>query len=451
MRFLGKALCRSLLFILLLTGTARGETSVYFAGCDPNSPEYAAFVEMHPDVSVQTESNVYYNTQQVLNGFLTGELPYDVFSMTSQSFDIRLLMEKRYLAPLTAQPGIREALEQMYAPILEQMTYNGEIYGVPYGCSILYHAYSPEAWAEAGLTEADVPDSFAGLLDFLDAWILRMDEQPLDHISVCNAFDEEQYGAHSYILYLVQALVDNHIMQSSYAGEPLRFDTPQFRELLTRCQAIGQKLYALEPVQKGQYALLEEQSTLNNLRYCIPLRLTEEQPALIKASVTASFVNVRTSEPELAMDFLTLRLRETDPQTMVYLYPHAQPVENENQKVLMESLSEVIAGIQSSLAADNLSEDERRSLTERLEEKQAQYDQIADPTKRYEISPEEIAVYQTYGPQLYFQPPSVFDPSTEDGQNVRQLEERFAHGSLDADTFIREMDRLAWMLENEGA
>ncbi len=32
MRFLGKALCQSLLFILLLTGTARGETSVYFAG-----------------------------------------------------------------------------------------------------------------------------------------------------------------------------------------------------------------------------------------------------------------------------------------------------------------------------------------------------------------------------------------------------------------------------------
>lgn len=187
------------------------------------------------------------------------------------------------------------------------------------------------------------------------------------------------------------------------------------------------------------------------MRYCIPLRLTEEQPGLIKASVTASFVNVRTAEPELAMDFLTLRLRETDPQTMVYLYLNAQPVENENQKVLMESLSEAIAGIQSSLAADNLSEDERRSLTERLEEKQAQYDQIADPAKRYEIFPEEIAVYQTYGQQLYFQPPSVFDPSTEDGQNVRQLEERFAHGVLDADAFIGELDRLAWMLENEGA
>lgn len=187
------------------------------------------------------------------------------------------------------------------------------------------------------------------------------------------------------------------------------------------------------------------------MRYCIPLRLTEEQPALIKASVTASFVNVRTSEPELAMDFLTLRLREIDPQTMVYLYPNAQPVENENQKVLMESLSEVIVGIQSSLAADNLSEDERRPLTERLEEKKAQYDQIADPAKRYEISPEEIAVYQTYGQQLYFQPPSVFDPSTEDGQNVRQLQERFAHGVLDADAFIGELDRLAWKLENEGA
>lgn len=85
----------------------------------------------------------------------------------------------------------------------------------PMGAAYCTNAYSPEAWAEAGLTKADVPDSFTGLLDFLDAWILRMEEQPMDHISVCNAFDEEQYGAHSYILYLVQALVDNHIMQSS--------------------------------------------------------------------------------------------------------------------------------------------------------------------------------------------------------------------------------------------
>ncbi len=171
MRFLGKALCRSLLFILLLTGTARGETSVYFAGCDPNSPEYAAFVEMHPDVSVQTESNVYYNTQQVLNGFLTGELPYDVFSMTSQSFDIRLLMEKGYLAPLTAQPVIREALEQMYAPILEQMTYNGEIYGVPYGCSILYQCVFAGGMGGGGLDGGGCPgllhraSGFSGCVD----------------------------------------------------------------------------------------------------------------------------------------------------------------------------------------------------------------------------------------------------------------------------------------------
>lgn len=126
---------------------------------------------MHPDVSVQTESNVYYNTQQVLNGFLTGELPYDVFSMTSQSFDIRLLMEKGYLAPLTVQPGIREALEQMYVPILEQMTYNGEIYGVPYGCSILYQCVFAGGMGGGGLDEGGCPgllhraSGFSGCVD----------------------------------------------------------------------------------------------------------------------------------------------------------------------------------------------------------------------------------------------------------------------------------------------
>lgn len=137
--------------------------------------------------------------------------------------------------------------------------------------------------------------------------VLRIREQPLDHISVINTFDEEQYGEHSYILFLTRLLIENHMLQCSYAGDPLHFDTPLFRELLARCQSIGRQLYILEPAQKGAYALLEDQSTLNKLRYCIPQRLTEDQPALIRASVIASFVNVRTPEPELAMEFLPLR------------------------------------------------------------------------------------------------------------------------------------------------
>lgn len=91
--------------------------------------------------------------------------------MTGQSFDIRLLMEKGYLAPLTAQPDIREALEQMYAPILEQMTYNGEIYGVPYGCSILYQCVFAGGMGGGGLDEGGCPgllhraSGFSGCVD----------------------------------------------------------------------------------------------------------------------------------------------------------------------------------------------------------------------------------------------------------------------------------------------
>lgn len=45
-------------------------------------------------------------------------------------------------------------------------------------------------------------------------------ETPEDDISVSNLFDGEQYGEHSYISYLVDRLVENHIMQCNYAGEP---------------------------------------------------------------------------------------------------------------------------------------------------------------------------------------------------------------------------------------
>ena len=69
----------------------------------------------------------------------------------------------------------------------------------------------------------------------------------MDHISVINTFDEEQYGDHSYILFLTRLLIENHMLQCSYAGEPLHFDTPLFRELLARCQSIGRQLYFQPP------------------------------------------------------------------------------------------------------------------------------------------------------------------------------------------------------------
>ena len=437
------------LVFCMLVGNAFGERSVCFYGFNSRSPGYTSFVKTHPGVKVRKNKKVYYNTKQILNDFSTGKMPYDVFTLSTDSFDIYSLMEKGYLAPVTDNESIQSAMESMYAPFREQLSYEGVLYGVPYGCSISYYAYDPEAWVAAGFTAEDVPTSFTSYLDFLERWVLRIQEKPENDIRVCGYFNKRQYRSHSYILYLIQLLMDQHILQSNYSNQPLRFDTDEFRTLLERCQRIGKDLYTYEPKQNGTYSLFTDASSFHSLLYYVPLRLTEDQPILMKATIIAGFINIRSQEIELSKEYLGQKLQDMSAEEKVYFYPEAKPVENENQQRLAAAFAETIAGIEAELNSDTLTEEEREALNERLEEKKAQYDKVTDPAGMYDVSPEDLEIYKQYGDRLYFQAPSVFDPNTENGQKVRRLEEQYALGEITTDQFVKELDHLAQMLELE--
>ena len=84
-----------------------------------------------------------------------------------------------------------------------------------------------------------------------------------------------------------------------------------------------------------------------------------------------------------------------------------------------------------------------------MDEKTREWESLAESEYRYLISPEDLQLYRTYGENLFFQQPSIFDPSTENGMNMKQFRERFANGELSAKQFVSRLDELAWMLEME--
>lgn len=448
--YLKSAICVIMLSIFCFSSAfALGETQLYLGGSDKNSAEYKAFVKAHPEITVQTETNVYLSTDEIINAFLTGEFPFDTFVMTSTSFDIQLLMAKGYCSPLADSAVLRTELEQMYNPIQNLVSYDGMIYGAPFFCYVSYYTYRPEAWEAAGFTAEDVPTSFEEYLYFLEKWVARIRENPEDEISVSNLFDSDLYGEHSYISYLVDRLITNHIMQCNYAGEPLRFDTPLFRELLARCQSIGADLYKYEPEQKGDLGLFEDLYGMRELKHLVPLRLTSDQPILIKASLYTAFLNSSSEYASLATEYLENCVTCAEPQDAAYLYRDAQPVEDPDYRLSMDAVQSEINRLKKRLTADDLEPSERNLLQDQLAQKQLIWDEMAVSEERYLISENDLALYRSYGENLYFQPPSIFDPSTEDGKNLRQLRDRFCTGGMSAGQFISELDRLAWMLEME--
>ncbi|NLO84186.1 MAG: hypothetical protein GX096_01975 [Clostridiales bacterium] len=441
-----------LVVILVLTSlsSAMGETTLYLMGTNEGNDEYQMFSQAHPEVTIETEPSFLQSSNEVVTAMLAGEFPYDVFVMTSNSFDIKQMFTKGYCADISGSSVLSAELEKMHKPIEQLLTHEEKIHGAPFYFHMDYYTYDPVAWAAAGFTEEDVPQSFEEYLDFLEAWVERIKEEPEDDICVSNLFDSELYGEGSYINYLTDSLLTNYIMQCNYADEPLRFNTPLFRNLLERCQKIGTDLYVNEPEQKTDLGLFYDLFGMRNLPHLVPLRMTTDQPILIKAMMYMAFINARIEHQDLATEYVEAYVASIKPEEEAYLYRDAEPVEQKGYDRTMDAVQEEIEALEKRLSDAKLEPLELNTLQDQLAEMKLKLEAMATSDERYLVSPADLELYRTYGDCLYFQPPSIFDPSTEEGYNVRLLRESFSTGSLTVDEFISRLDELAWMLEMEG-
>lgn len=93
-----------------------GRNNLYLGGADKNSAEYKLFTQNHPELTVDTETNIYLSTDEIISAFLTGEFPFDTFVMTSSSFDLNRMFSKGYCSPLSGSAVLTEKLSEMYEP-----------------------------------------------------------------------------------------------------------------------------------------------------------------------------------------------------------------------------------------------------------------------------------------------------------------------------------------------
>ena len=438
-----------LLSLAMALGMAHAD-EIHLEGVGLQDSAVRLFQEAHPEVTIHPSPHTaYFSTTQLVGQLISGEFAYDVFTMESDSFDIGRLIEKGYCAELPATGRIGQELSRMYGSIFDQVSRNGKIYAVPCALSMRYLMYDPAGWEAAGFTEADVPTSFPELLDFLERWVERIAEEPEDNISVSNMFDETRYHEGSYVLYLTDLLMDHYMMQMSFAGEPLRFQTPLFRDLLERCRKIGMDLYRYEPIHKGEMQLLMEYQGMRDLDKLVPLRLTEDQPVLIHAGLRVHMLNAASKQKELAIDYLEDVLSSIEPRDAVYLYRDAVPVEEPTYQSNLKNRLDRIASIRAQLEDDTQSLAERETLEFLLENAQLQLERYQTPEHQYVVLEDDLRLDRAYGENLYFQPPSALSVTTENGQNMQQLRDLFCSGQLPLEQFIARLDELAWMVETE--
>lgn len=463
-----------LLAMTVLAANASAETLRFYA---TNVPQ--ALLDAHPGLTiVQTDferDRAFTTTSEFAGALLTRSFNWDLLTVSTNQVDTDLLMEKGYLLDLSDSEIIRDAVSRMYPFIQERCMHNGRIYAVPHSIEIVRPdaQIASEIMEDLGYSEADVPQTFPALLDFIEAYLDRRDTDPdLDYCVVAN-LDDSYYHEHFYARYLTQQLLESHIRQCLYAGVPIRFHTPELVALLERTRALADRILTYEPVRPSASGLfwpgiIGSRSALGQ-NYSISCRLSEDQPKLQIAYVTLSAAYAATESPELAIEALEDLLPDLWDVDKTYLFMDAEPMLNPSFPSDNTHCLNVISLIEHRIAEDKSPWAEYVDLTygafnydhifselwqgsaleaEGMLERWQRTLQMIERQQWY-VSPEALEAYRLTASDLFLQGPSVFADSSEGQQNFNTLQRQFSDGLISAEQFAQQADRIAEMIELE--
>ena len=270
---------------------------------------------------------------------LQGDGAADLMVLRTYNDDFTAYVDAGLLADLSGSEFIRETVSRMAPSARAFITADdGRILAVPH-----MHGENPfywfqDAWDAAGLTEADVPQSYEGLLDFLDMWLERIAATPETNVCVSRLLrwntGTERYN---YCWWLLETLLMSWEMQQQYAGEAVHFDTPQFVALAERTREIALALYDAEPRQRKRENMM--QLFQNDIRggeyanngrdygfsHTIPMRVTDDQPALMAMSMELYVVREGSAWLSEASGFLESELADDNWRWDYTLYTDFDP------------------------------------------------------------------------------------------------------------------------------
>ena len=312
MKAIMRRLACALTALLLLTSSVLAEKRTL---CIAQGDVPAGFKADHPEVSIKQLS---YSSRTTEMDLLMKD-GLDAAVLYSGSLDMDALKAAGVLYDLSESTIIREAVSRMHPDVQRYVIDDaGRIVALPYSLYDPSFYWLQSAWDAAGLTEDDVPQSYTELLDFLEKWMARTAEHPEKKICVSRLWGAEMTGVEKYyhLTWLMDLLRFCWETQQRYAGLPVNYDDPAFVALAERTREIGTALYKSEPRYKKRQKMQELfRSDLSGgpyandgleygVSHALPLRITRDQPKLLRADATLWLVRADTQNPEDALALL---------------------------------------------------------------------------------------------------------------------------------------------------
>lgn len=415
------------------------------------------FSKANPEVTFSFIDAFPETTADLVMHMMGGDSAADVYTLYLQNFNMDSLYEKGYFADLNDNEIIHGTVSAMYPFIRDELMRGGKIIAMPFCIKNRVNAYNPRAFEAVGLTEKDVPKTYGELLDFMKMW----GETYAEQYPSMSLFG---YGADPkvYKQIVAKSIVEEQLYACRRRGEPVKYDTPEMKELLEKLLSIDfSVINALMPESTANdYATLNDwpkqlfsiwngagtQTGYTDFFTYLPLGLNQNEQPVELMEVQALLINPYTQNYDAALKFVEYMAVNLSDTIRTELIPgENEPVRISGIESTLKWLEEEISRTEKALK--EAKEEDKRNLQDRLDSLMKEYDQ----QKRFEwlISKESIASYRALEPYFMLQKPNpIFSPNTND-DIVDLFYNRFMDGQISAGQFLKELDQKLRMIEME--
>lgn len=268
------------------------------------------FLSGNPDVSVAI-SREFIDGQSLIESLMNQDDSIDIYVMPTTSSAYEAIYNRGYMLELDDCPNVLALADAMYPALRDSVTQNGHIVAVPVYVSSTCLGVNAEVLSRLGLTMDDVPDTWTGLVSFLED-LEQIWPEDADY-SLMASNPSETMARNQLSLYLLMDY-QTHFNASEM---PVAFRDPALADLLDRLDRLDYRalgctadedaqdyrygadmpalLYFMQPCAMGEW-FTEYQPVL--------LSIDENSPHYLELRNTVAFVNPFTRNPEAARAFL---------------------------------------------------------------------------------------------------------------------------------------------------
>ena len=388
----------------------------------------------------------------------------DVYCVNVDSAEFDAVYSRGYMAELTGSEAISAFLDRCYPFAREVCEKDGEIVAVPVTLYMDGRGYDPEAFARLGLTEEDVPKTWAEFFGSLEPLAAKIAEEP--GMTLFEGFSDYETARMTFL----SAMITDYMNYISLPENEFAFDTEAFRAALAAYEAVDWSKLGLPAPNVddglGASGVIEiggrtEHNTLYSpytnvsadgyiaraaFRPMLLSFVEGEQPH-ISATLFIAFVNPFSEHRDIAVSFLETALEELDDLTRIHLCPDEnEPVRSPWYEDNLKGFDQSVANAEEQLAKAE-TEEERQAYEELVEE----YKQYREDYLKYDAwtaSEESIAIYREYAPSIRVK--RNIGMGGENSEAFSELLQQYTDGMISADEFIRGVDGKLQMMMKEG-